>query len=63
MERGRIVMDQREAAHLSPRAPQPGPPCPQCKMPARYFTSLLDVKRNRSVLIYRCDGCREEIWA
>jgi hydrogenase maturation factor len=45
-----------------PGRPQPGPSCPNCKTPSRYITSMLDVKRDRSVLIYRCDSCREEIW-
>ena len=40
----------------------PRPPCPKCQSPARLFTSILDVKRNKPVKIFRCDTCREEIW-
>jgi len=28
----------------------------------RFMTSILDVKQNRSVFIYRCDPCGEEVW-
>ena len=51
------MSDQREiSAH-----PQP-PQCPKCKLPPRFMTSILDVKQNRSVFIYRCDPCGEEVW-
>jgi len=56
------VTDQREAEHHSPGRPQPGPACPHCQTPSRYVTSMLDVQRDRSILIYRCDTCSEEIW-
>ncbi len=46
----------------SSRAPQLGPPRPKCKLPARYITSILDVKRDRAVMVYRCAPCGEEIW-
>jgi len=45
-----------------PRPPQLGPPCPNCKLPSRYTVSILDVKSDRLVPIYRCYDCREEIW-
>jgi len=44
-------------------APLPAaPPCPNCNIPARYLTSLFDIKQDRNVLIYKCDRCREEVW-
>ena len=36
--------------------------CPACAEPARYMTSILDVKRDRLVRIFRCDPCKKEIW-
>jgi hypothetical protein len=41
---------------------QPGPSCPKCETSIRYLTTILDVQRDRPILIYRCDGCREEVW-
>lgn len=46
----------------SPSPPQFGPPCPKCKMPSRYTTSILDVKKDRPVAIYHCSECHEEVW-
>lgn len=31
----------------------------KCKTPSLYFTSMPDVKRDRSVLIYHCDDCQD----
>jgi hypothetical protein len=56
------VIDEKEAKHHAPGRPQPAPSCPTCKTPARYVTSMLDVQRGRSILIFRCDDCREDIW-
>jgi hypothetical protein len=56
------VTDQREAEHRVSGRPQPGPSCPTCKTSSRYVTSMLDVQRDRSILIFRCDTCREDIW-
>ena len=36
--------------------------CPTCTTPARYMTSILDVKRDRLVRLFRCDPCKKEIW-
>jgi hypothetical protein len=41
---------------------QPAPACPKCERDTRRLTSIFDVKRDRSVLIFRCDACREEVW-
>jgi hypothetical protein len=56
------MTEKNEATQLSSGRPQPGPPCPKCRMPARFLTSVLDVGRDRQVLVYRCDTCHEEIW-
>ncbi len=52
------VTDQKEGTGRTQH-----PPCPKCKTPARYMTSILDVQQNRSVPIYRCDPCGQEIWS
>lgn len=39
-----------------------GPLCTRCKVPTRFMTSILDVSNDRSVLIFRCDDCRSEVW-
>ena len=36
--------------------------CPRCVVPARFITSLLDVKQGKIVQVYRCDPCQKEIW-
>jgi transposase-like protein len=36
--------------------------CPSCAALARFTTSLLDVKRGKTVRLYRCDSCQKEIW-
>ena len=36
--------------------------CPDCAALARFTTSLLDVKRGKTVRLYRCDPCQKEIW-
>ncbi|MCK1655427.1 hypothetical protein IVA88_28940 [Bradyrhizobium sp. 149] len=41
---------------------QPGPACPKCETATRCLTSVFDVRRDRSILIYRCDACREDVW-
>ncbi|MBM7484187.1 MULTISPECIES: hypothetical protein [Bradyrhizobium] len=41
---------------------EPGPACPKCERGTRCLTSIFDVRRERSVLIYRCDSCREDVW-
>ncbi len=56
------MIDEREAKHDAPGRSQPAPSCPTCKTPPRYITSMLDVLRERSILIFRCDTCREDIW-
>jgi uncharacterized protein with PIN domain len=38
------------------------PRCPSCAAPARFNMSLLDVKRDKSVRLYRCDRCQKIIW-
>ncbi|MET4290855.1 hypothetical protein ABIB06_001622 [Bradyrhizobium sp. LB8.2] len=52
----------QQAGPLRVRHHQPGPSCSKCETSTHYLTSILDVKRDRPVLIYRCDGCREEVW-
>ena len=54
-------VSEQQADHHSPRQ-RPGPPCPKCKTPSRFMTFILDAKRNRPINIFRCDGCREEVW-
>ena len=39
-----------------------GLPVRSASHPRGLFTSILDVKRNKPVKIFRCDTCREEIW-
>ncbi|MDN4986659.1 hypothetical protein KUL72_12555 [Bradyrhizobium arachidis] len=56
------MTDKTEVEDYRPGRAQPRPSCPTCKTPSRYITSMLDVRRDRSILIYRCDTCREEIW-
>ncbi|WP_256809417.1 hypothetical protein [Bradyrhizobium sp. Bra64] len=56
------MSETREAEPLSPRPSQWGPSCPKCQAPSRFTTSILDLKNDRPVQIYRCDRCREEIW-
>ncbi|MDH6261550.1 hypothetical protein [Bradyrhizobium sp. BR13661] len=56
------MTETREAEHHVPGRAPPGPSCPACKTPSRYINSMLDVRRERSVLIYRCDACRKDIW-
>lgn len=46
----------------SPRPPQEGPACPTCDKPARYLSSILDLKNDQMVPIYRCDECQHEVW-
>jgi hypothetical protein len=31
-------------------------------MPSRYTTSVLDLKNDRMVPIYRCTDCDHEVW-
>jgi len=45
-----------------PRAPQPGPTCPNCKTAAKFFTSVFDMKSDRTIQIYKCERCRDEVW-
>jgi hypothetical protein len=42
--------------------PPPAKPCPKCANPARFAMSLLDVRNDRFVRVYRCDPCQKEIW-
>ncbi|MET4477489.1 hypothetical protein ABIB66_002016 [Bradyrhizobium sp. F1.13.3] len=39
-----------------------GPACPKCERGTRCLTSIFDVRCDCSILIYRCDSCREEVW-
>jgi hypothetical protein len=39
-----------------------GPAGPKCERGTRCLTSIFDVRRDCSILIYRCDSCREEVW-
>ncbi|MET4220010.1 hypothetical protein ACVWWG_009076 [Bradyrhizobium sp. LB7.2] len=52
----------QQAGPLRVHHHQPGPSCSKCETSTHYLTSILDVQRDRPVLIYRCDGCREEVW-
>jgi len=49
---------------LMPRQqpPNAGPRCPTCAAPARPLASILDVKNDRMVRVFRCDSCRKEVW-
>ena len=51
-------MDQQAAPPM--RAPPP--PCKRCNEPTRFFTSILDVKRNKPIKVFRCDSCLAEHW-
>ena len=39
-----------------------GPHCPSCRAPTRPLSSILDVNNDRMVRLFRCDGCRREVW-
>jgi len=41
---------------------KPRPACPKCERDTRCLTSIFDVTRDCSILIYRCDVCREDVW-
>lgn len=41
---------------------KPGPACPKCERGTRCLTSIFDVRRDCSILIYRRDSCREDVW-
>jgi hypothetical protein len=47
----------RPGQHYSPR-----PACPKCERGTRCLMSIFDVRRDCSVVIYRCDSCREDVW-
>jgi transposase-like protein len=55
-------MAEEEQQVGAPQAQDVGPRCPSCAAPARRLTSILDVKNNRSIQIFRCDSCRKEVW-
>jgi len=57
------MTEKNEAPQLPSGRPQAGPPCPKCSTPARFVTSVLDVKRDRQVMVFRCDPCGDEIWS
>ncbi len=41
---------------------KPRPACPKCERDTRCLTSIFDVRRDCSILIYRCDSCDEDVW-
>ncbi len=51
-----------ESTRLQRGRLQQGPPCPKCHAPARFVTSVLDIRLDKQVLVYRCDSCQDEIW-
>lgn len=55
--------ETRETGQSSLRPPQPGPDCSTCKKPTRFMTSVFDVAKDRTHLVYTCDDCRREVWA
>lgn len=51
------VKDGEERSSPQPRH------CPVCNGPARkYMPPMLDLKRSRTVQLYRCDPCEKVIW-
>ncbi len=57
-----FVTDQQESQRSSPKNAPNARHCQKCEKPLRFFTSILDVKRNKMVLIYQCNACGEEVW-
>lgn len=55
-------MTERNEAKAATSSPVPAPLCPICAAPARFVTSMLDLRHDRPILIYRCDSCRDEGW-
>jgi hypothetical protein len=54
------AVDQGE--QWRPHQPPPAKHCPKCANPVRFAMSLLDVRNDKFVRVYRCDPCQKEIW-
>lgn len=55
------VKDRKEVCTTQSR-PKQEPQCAGCGTKTRFITSILDVSRDRFVMIFRCDNCRKEVW-
>ncbi|EIG62070.1 hypothetical protein Bra1253DRAFT_06950 [Bradyrhizobium sp. WSM1253] len=54
--------EQQAGPATRPDHYKPRPACPKCERDTRCLTSIFDVRRDCSILIYRCDSCREDVW-
>lgn len=56
-------MTADKEAELPKQQTQDGSPrCPSCAAFPRLTTSMLDVKRNKTVRLFTCGSCGERIW-